>query len=126
MSRSVISIPGLAVALSIASVATGHHPPKMERCASFSFTGEIQRIEWRMPHVQLFIRAEDGAIHHVSWLSINQLEIAGIARDTLHVGDQVAVTTGIREDDVVERPLLLSYIHRSSDDWGWSQVPQGC
>jgi hypothetical protein len=38
----------------------------------------------------------------------------------------VVITAGIRPDEVVERPLLLSYIHRTSDGWGWSQLPQGC
>jgi hypothetical protein len=98
----------------------------MERCASVEFTGRIERIEWRMPHVELLIRTDDGEQHRVSWLSINQLTLAGIDRDTLHVGDEVAVTAGVRPDDVVERPMLLGYIHRTDDDWGWSQIPQGC
>jgi hypothetical protein len=38
----------------------------------------------------------------------------------------VDITAGIRRDDVADRPMLLSYIHRDSDGWGWSQVPQGC
>lgn len=126
MARGLISSLAGTLVLSLAVVADAHHPPKMERCASFSFTGEIERIEWRMPHVELFVRAEDGSGYQVSWLSINQLELAGIDRDTLRIGDQVAITAGVRVDEVVARPLLLSYIHRNSDDWGWSQLPQGC
>ena len=49
-----------------------------------------------------------------------------INENTLGVGDVVAVVAGVLPDDVVERPMLLSYIHRMRDDWGWSQTPQGC
>jgi len=126
MIRGLVSAFIATLAVGLAGIANGHHPPKMERCASFSFTGQIERIEWRMPHVQLFVRADDGTSYNVSWLSINQLNLAGIDRDTLSIGDQVAITAGIRVDELVQRPLLLSYIHRDSDDWGWSQLPQGC
>lgn len=124
MNRAISSL--IALGLGVAGAAAAHHPPNMERCASFSFVGEIERIEWRMPHAELAIRADDGAVHTVSWLSLNQLGLAGIERDTLRVGDRVAITAGIRPDDVAPGPMLLSYIHRDSDGWGWSQVPQGC
>lgn len=112
--------------LSFTGLAAAHHPPNMDRCASFSFTGQIERIEWRRPHVELVIRTDEGVAHRVTWLALNQLSLAGIERDTLRIGDEVSVTAGIRVDDVVERPMLLSYIHRESDGWGWSQRPQGC
>jgi len=126
MLRRVICFFTLAFTFGIASVAAAHHPPKMERCESFAFTGQIERIEWRRPHVELVIQTNEGVSHRVSWLAINQLGLAGIDQNTLRIGDQVIVITGIRPDDVVERPMLLSYIHRDSDGWGWSQAPQGC
>jgi len=126
MIRGVFSFLALALTLGIGSVAAAHHPPKMERCTSFAFTGQIERIAWRHPHVELFIRTNEGVSHHVTWLAINQLGLADIHEDTLRIGDEVIIITGIRPDDVVERPMLLSYIHRDSDGWGWSQTPQGC
>jgi len=126
MNRRALNLPALALALGIAGSAAAHHPPQMDRCASFSFTGQIERIEWRAPHVELLIRTAEGVTHQVSWLAINQLGLAGIERDTLRIDDQVVVTAGIRLDDTTARPLLLSYIHRDSDGWGWSQKPQGC
>jgi hypothetical protein len=126
MSRGVFSFVALALMLGFGSSAAAHHPPKMERCTSFAFTGQIERIEWRYPHVELFVRTNEGAIHHLSWLAINQLRLAGISADTLQIGDEVIVIAGIRLGDVVERPMLLSYIHRDRDGWGWSQAPQGC
>jgi hypothetical protein len=115
-----------AFALGFVTLSAAHHPPRMERCASVSFAGNIEKIEWRPPHVQLVIQTDEGMSRRVSWLAINQLSLADIDRDTLHVGDHVSITAGIRLDDVVDRPLLLSYIHRDSDGWGWSQVPLGC
>ena len=92
---------------------------------SFTFTGQVERIEWRAPHVELFIQTDDGASYRLAWLSIHQLGWVGIDRDTLRVGDQVLVSAGTRPDDVVDRPLLLSNIRRTSDGWEWSQPLQG-
>ena len=126
MRREVSGFLALALMLGIANLAVAHHPPKMERCQSVTFTGQIERVDWRRPHVELFVRTEDGVTHHLSWLAINQLGLAGIDEYTLRVGDEVDIVAGIRPNEVVERPLLLSYVHRDSDGWGWSQTPQGC
>jgi hypothetical protein len=126
MTRAIFSLLALGLGLGFLSGAAAHHPAKMERCESFAFTGQVERIEWRRPHVELFIRTDAGVTHQVTWLAINQLEVAGISRDTLRIGDQVIVIAGVRPNDVVERPMLLSYIHRDSDGWGWTERPQGC
>jgi len=126
MKSRILRSASLAVVLAFSFMAFAHHPPQMDHCASFSFSGEIERIEWRPPHVQLIVRAEDGTSYTVTWLAINQLGLAGIERDTLRVGDRVEVTAGVFLDDRSDRPLLLSYIYRESDGWGWSQRPQGC
>jgi hypothetical protein len=125
MNRRAFRILALAVGLGFAIAASAHHPPLMERCEAFTFTGQIERIDWRNPHVELYIRAADGMTYRTTWLNIHQLGLAGIDRDTLRVGDPVIVTVGTR-DDVVERPVLLAAITRTSDSWEWSQVPQGC
>jgi len=126
MNRGWLSLLALALTLGIATTAVAHHPAKMERCESFAFTGQIERIEWRRPHVELFVRTDEGVTHHLTWLAINQLGIADIHQDTLKIGDRVIVIAGVRPNDVVERPMLLSYIHRDSDGWGWTERPQGC
>jgi hypothetical protein len=126
MGRMTFGFLAFVSTLCIASIGEAHHPPQMDHCASFEFMGRIERIEWRPPHVELVIRTEEGTSHQVSWLAINQLALAGIERDTLRVGDQVSVTAGIPVDDATARPMLLSYIYRDSDGWGWSQKPQGC
>jgi hypothetical protein len=126
MIRVALGFFVLVLSFCVGSAAMAHHPPRMDKCASFSFSGEIAQIEWRPPHVELQVRADDGTEYHVSWLAINQLRLAGIDENTLKAGDRVEITAGIRPNDVVARPMLLSYIHRDSDGWGWSQVPQGC
>jgi hypothetical protein len=126
MIKVSLSAVAFALTLGMTTMSAAHHPPRMERCASVTFAGQIEEIVWRLPHVELVIRTEEGMSRRVSWLAINQLSLADIDRDTLSVGDKVTVTAGIRLDDVTDRPLLLSYIHRYSDGWGWSQVPQGC
>ncbi|HSG64110.1 MAG TPA: DUF6152 family protein [Gammaproteobacteria bacterium] len=125
MSRGTVRSLALILGLGIAGMAAAHHPPLMERCESFTFTGEIERIDWSNPHVELYIRADDGMTYRTTWLNMHQLGQAGIDRNTLRVGDALIITVGTR-DDVVEKPMLLSAITRTGDGWAWSQVPQGC
>jgi hypothetical protein len=126
MNRGLFRFVAYVFALGFVGSAAAHHPPKMDNCASYSFTGQIERIEWRAPHVELFIRTKEGVSRRVSWLAVNQLALAGIEEDTLRIGDQVDVTAGVLLEDTTTRPMLLSYIHRETDGWGWSQKPQGC
>lgn len=125
MSRGILAFFALALGLGIAGAAAAHHPPLMERCYSYTFTGQVEQIAWRNPHVELLIRTESGETHQVIWLNKQQLNRAGIDENTLRAGDHVTVTVGTR-DDVVKRPMLLAAITRTSDSWAWSQVPQGC
>jgi L-asparaginase II len=97
----------------------------MDHCYSLTFTGQVERIEWHNPHVELIIRADSGESHRVIWLNIQGLKRAGIDTETLRAGDQVTVTVGTR-DEIAKTPMLLAAITRASDGWEWSQVPQGC
>lgn len=116
----------LALALGVQSPAPAHHPANIERCATYSFTGQIERIEWGLPHVELFIRSDQGMVYQTTWLATNQLFLVGIDETTLQVGDRVEVRAGVLPNDVVIRPMLLSYIRRIRDGWQWSQRPEGC
>lgn len=127
MSHSVWRSSALALTLlAVAGSAAAHHPPRYERCVAYTFEGDIERIDWSNPHVQLFIREADGTLHRLGWLDLQALRRAGIDRDTLAVGDRVIFTSGLRPDDVVERPELVSSLKRPSDGWAWSQPLQGC
>lgn len=126
MSQRALSVFALIIGLCVANTATAHHPPLMENCIALTFTGEVEQVNWRNPHVELVIRADDGESHFVSWLNPQQLGLAGIDRDSIRAGERVIVTVGSHEDSVVPRPQLLAAITRLSDGWEWSQTPQGC
>jgi len=125
MIRIALMSSTVLLGLGIAGGAAAHHPPLMERCYSLTFTGQVEEVSWRNPHVELVIRTDDGEIHRITWVNMQQIRREGIGTDTLRVGDDVTVTVGTR-DDVVTRPMLLAAITRNSDGWEWSQVPQGC
>lgn len=112
--------------LAVAATAAAHHPPRFERCQRFTFTGQLERIDWANPHVLLYIRDDDGESREVGWLNVQGLEREGIHPETLRVGDRLTVEGGIRLNAVVEKPILLSIIRRPSDGWEWSQPLQGC
>ena len=59
MNRGIVATFALALTVAVASIAGAHHPPKMERCATFSFSGQIERIVWQRPHVELFIKTAE-------------------------------------------------------------------
>ena len=126
MKTQLLSLVAVASALGVSGQATAHHPDKIERCQSITLTGKIQRIEWRRPHVELVVEADDGEIDRLTWAAINQLELAGIGAETLRIGDQVTISAGLRPNEAIARPFLLYSIVRMSDGWGWSQAPQGC
>jgi hypothetical protein len=126
MRAGIFGCLAVASAFGVTGVAAAHHPPKVERCENLTFAGQIERINWRRPHVEIFVRTDEGVTYELGWLAINRLGLAGIERDTLQVGDPVTVRAGIRPNEVVSRPMLLNSIHRESDGWEWSQSPEGC
>lgn len=93
---------------------------------SFTFTGQVERVEWRMPHVVLHIRTDEGDVQQLAWLNMHQLALAGIDRETLRTGDEVVITATAKREEVVETPIWPTNIRRTSDGWEWSQEPQGC
>jgi hypothetical protein len=109
-----------------ASSSAAHHPPRFERCQRFTFTGQLEQIEWKNPHVLLTVRTEDGSARQAGWLNVHQLKRAGIRADTLRIGDRLHIEGGTRPKDASQEPILLSTIRRLDDGWEWSQPLQGC
>lgn len=127
MIRTISTACGLALALiGVTGTAVAHHPPRYERCQLYTFTGQLERIDWGNPHVMLVIREDDGTDEQIGWLNVQALTRAGIGPDTLHVGDRLEVKGGVRTKDVDKEPILVSDIRRLSDNWEWSQPLQGC
>jgi hypothetical protein len=119
------SISALAL-LSLASSAAAHHPPRFDRCKLYTIEGDVQRIDWRNPHVKLSIKTEDGTTYDLTWRSIQQLTLAGVQKDAVKVGDRLVVTGSKQSDDGDRVSLLLSELHKAGDGVQWSQPPQGC
>ena len=127
MSRVVFGSSILVLALlGIASTSVAHHPPRFERCNRFTFTGQLERIEWVNPHILLYIQTDEGESQQVGWVNPRRLKRAGIDQDTLRIGDRLVIEGGTRIKAVVEKPILLSIIRRPSDGWEWSQPLEGC
>ncbi|HEY9182780.1 MAG TPA: DUF6152 family protein [Gammaproteobacteria bacterium] len=112
--------------LGFAGLSAAHHPPRFERCQRFTFTGQLEKIEWTNPHVLLSVQTDDGVSRRVGWLNIQGLRRAGIGVDTLRIGDRLRIEGGIRKKDSGKEPILLSSIRRLSDEWEWSQPLRGC
>ena len=114
-----------AALLGFATMAAAHHPPRFERCRSFTLEGSIERVEWANPHVLLSIKADDGTTYSVMWLNVQQLSLEGLEPNTLKAGDRV-VFSASRQSRGRDGDVLLRDIRRPADGWGWSQDPQGC
>ncbi len=127
MSRGFVgsSISALAL-LSLASSAAAHHPPRFDRCKLYTIEGDVERVDWRNPHVKLSIKAEDGTTYDLIWLSIQQLSLAGVQKEAVKAGDRVVATGSKQSDTGAHVSILLSEIHKASDGLQWSQPPQGC
>jgi hypothetical protein len=126
MSRELVGYSILALGLlGVAGSTAAHHPPRFEQCRLVTVAGEVTRLTWGNPHVQVSIKASDGSTYDLVWLNMQQLSLAGIQRNTLGAGDAV-IATGVKRANDESRPTLLSEIRRTSDGWQWSQPPQGC
>ena len=121
-----LSALAAATLLGFASLSDAHHPPRFERCQRFTFTGQLERIEWSNPHVLLALQTDDGVSREIGWLNIQGLRRAGIGVDTLRIGDRLRIEGGIRKKDAGQEPILLSSILRLNDGWEWSQPLRGC
>lgn len=99
----------LAMALCVAAIAASgtaraHHSFAAEFDASkqVKVTGVVTKVEWANPHIWFFVdvKGEDGTV--VNWGfemgSPNQLLRAGWKRDSMKVGDVVAVESSRARD----------------------------
>ena len=90
--------------------------------------GSIVLFEFRNPHSFLHIEAPDpdGTVQRWSleWRSSASLGQDGIKRDTLKIGDVVAIT-GNPSRTAGDHRALLTALRRKSDGFGWETRGQG-
>ena len=96
--RTVTLITGFAILLAGARPLLGHHSFAAEFDADkpFKMTGVVTKVEWQNPHTFFYIDVTDQATSKVTnWAmemgSPNGLMRAGWTRNTMKVGDVVAV-----------------------------------
>ena len=121
----LIAVGSAAALLAAASLSWAHHPPKFERCQSLTVEGQIERIDWKNPHVALTVKAVDGTSYELLWQNVQRLARAGIDKTTLSVGDRVTVSAS-RQERSGSAAALLHSVKRATDGWQWLQEPQGC
>ena len=96
--HAVALITGVAILLAGARPLLGHHSFAAEFDADkpFKMTGVVTKVEWQNPHTFFYIDVTDQATSKVTnWAmemgSPNGLMRAGWTRNTMKVGDVVAV-----------------------------------
>ena len=99
-----VVIAGIAVLASVAGV-NAHHSFSAEFDASkpFKMTGTVTKVEWMNPHTFFYIDVTDEKTGKVTnWAmemgSPNGLMRAGWTRNTMKIGDKVAVEGSLAKD----------------------------
>ena len=89
--------------------------------------GTIVQFDIRNPHsfINLEIKGADGKLIRwgVEWGGVTLLTQTGVTRQTLKVGDRVAVT-GAPSRDGFEHKVLIKIIRRPADGWSWGDRPE--
>ena len=93
---------------------------------SVRLEGKIVQILLRNPHSFLHIEApdQDAGMQRWSleWRSVGSLDQQGVKRDTLRLGDVVAITMNPSRTAGEHRGLLRALL-RKSDGFGWNMNP---
>jgi hypothetical protein len=123
----LIAIVSAPIALGVSSPVTAHHSyAHFDRCHLFTLAGQIERLTWHNPHVELDIRSGDGTEYKIVWLNLQQLSRDGVTAGTLRVGDRIEITGAKQPEDKLHVITQLTAIWRPADGWRWSRPPQGC
>jgi hypothetical protein len=113
----LVAVVGTAFAL---GRAHAHHSyAAFDQCKTTVLEGEINSVEWVNPHILIDLRTADVAHYRIEWFSLDQLNRANIASDTLKPGDSVVITGNAIRDPSLRVMSRLSAIQRPSDGWSW-------
>jgi uncharacterized protein DUF6152 len=146
--KRIVRIP-LAAAIGLcASAFPAHahhsHPYFYDQCKTVTVEGRIGRVEWKDPHVQIYLTRDDGTTYRVEWTSLRNLTsngITGPAQEALRFGARVVAMGNPPRDAAYVRgkfPELKDYkpdpnsidlllIRRADDTWSWkAHDPADC
>jgi hypothetical protein len=93
----------LSAVLSAAPLLAHHNISQMyDADKPVPLNGTVTAVQWRAPHVFVFVDAKDEAGNvvnwKVEWLSRLTLSREGFPRDSLHVGDTINMTVCVAKD----------------------------
>lgn len=110
----------LTSALAAAPAFAHHSYAEFDRGKTVTITGELQKIDWRNPHIVLTVKTKDAGTYQVFWLSSSWLRrYSGAMRENLKVGDPVSVSGSPHRDPDVHIITLITEVYRLSDGWRW-------
>ena len=146
--KRIVVIP-LAAAIGLCTAAfPAHahhsHPIFYDQCKTVTVEGRIERVEWKNPHIQIYLTLDDGTGYRVEWTSLQGLTnngIAGPSQEALRFGARVVATGNPPREGAYVRskfPSLEDYtpdpksidpllIRRADDTWSWKvRDPADC
>jgi hypothetical protein len=109
----------LAAMLAGVSLQAHHGYSAFERENTVTIEGTIEQIMYMNPHTILMVKTTDSRIYTVEWLSLPQLQRAGINYDTLKNGDRVVLSGAPARDPAVPKMSIVRNLKRTSDGWNW-------
>lgn len=94
--RNLLILAGTACVATAASTAHAHHshPTFYDQCTRITIEGRVERVEFKDPHVQIFLRTDDGAAYTADWAGLRNLTrtlVLEPAKEALVPGARVAV-----------------------------------
>jgi len=124
----IVSTVILATVLLAGGAAFAHHSyaATYDTTKDVKLEGKLVQFIYRNPHTFVHVQATDehGMSQRwaVEWAATNQLDRAGVTRDTLKVGDAVVVTIHPSRVAGEYRGLMVT-LKRPSDGFTWGAKP---
>ena len=108
--------------LAALAVAEAHHSYGDFLDEARSVTGTLRSIAFASPHTTLTVATTDGTVYKAIWRAVRQLELQGVDRSALKVGDTVSVTGFPHKDAATHEFAELREVRRAADGWTWNAV----
>jgi hypothetical protein len=133
--RLVLAAAAIAFGLSAPAFAHHTYANFYDLCTSVSLSGQIERVQWKQPHVLIDLRTDAGEAYIAEWSAVANLNREKVSSDALKAGDHIVVTGSpklpIEKVEPGYRYMVdpsqivsaLTEIRRPSDGWKWTRDP---
>ena len=122
--RSAALIAALTLLAGASALAHHSYAATYDTVKDQKLEGKLVQFVYRNPHTFVHVQAPDesGTMHRwaVEWAGTSQLDRAGVARDTLKIGDVVVLTIHPSRVAGEYRGLMVNLV-RPSDGFNWGQ-----